>query len=988
MNINNIQTKFRSPFLLLIVLVLISGQLMAAGDTVKVVNIAYGTQHYNRVTSSISTIYANELVKRASSSSVGEALIGRLPGLTVIQSSGEPNSTPRLFIRGRNTWGTNQPLVIIDGFKGDYTQLNIYEIESISILKDAASTALYGMDGANGVILVTTKRVGTGKTRIDVNINTGIQQPMQLPQLLNAANYAKLYNQASLNDNPNAIPRYSAADIAAYGREDGTYPFTHPDNNYYREVLKKWTNTTVGAINLSGGGDKFNYIATLGFVYNGGMLKNTRENDNYSTQNDMSRFNFRTILEVNVLKGLTSKVNVSGYMNYLNRPGILRVTDAFNIRNSPQGIIDIFKQIGSTPPQEYPIFNQNGTLGGTASYPLNVYGLISRTGYVSTLMRNADVKIDNRYEFDGALKGLYLGISGTLSSNMALYDGKIKTFSVSKFNYSTNTSQAVGVDGDLITNNAPVFSDIRYAAEGNIGYNKSFGNHELNLLAMSHLDSYRFSTDYFEMRNAGLGFRANYGFKKRYYAEIASGYYGQELFARGHRFGLFPAASASWIISNEKFLNGSKVINYLKLRGSWGMVGGTMSFPTNVAVSGASLLDQRIYYQDYFAYYTTPIAFGNNQNPAAGDIHNPAFMPQSRENFVGNPNLTWDKSYKTDFGMEAVILNHINFMFTYFRDNRKDILSKELYYPALTGMVAYGRQPWMNRGEVINKGYETTVQVYGKLGELEYSVNGGLWYAKNKIISQPEAMSYSVDDANAVGKSINQYLGLISTGFYPSGTTIGASSNPFQTYGNVGPGDARYQDRNGDKVIDINDRVPLGFNDLPEYTYTFGFDLKYKGFYLSVAGQGTMNGSVMFTADATDRVINFGEGNIYRTTGAFIPLTNNGNTFEYANNSWTAATASTATLPRLSITRNANNSQPSSLWVHSTDYFKLRSAELGYNFPEHITKKLMMKNLTLFCRGLNLFTIADDINFVDPETVSINTYPAMRSISIGITSRF
>jgi hypothetical protein len=446
----------------------------------------------------------------------------------------------------------------------------------------------------------------------------------------------------------------------------------------------------------------------------------------------------------------------------------------------------------------------------------------------------------------------------------------------------------------------------------------------------------------------GFGLRLHYGYNQKYFAEFTSGYYGQEQYMSGKQFGFFPAGALAWVISNEDILKDNPTIDYLKVRGSYGMVGGGMSFTgTNV--------NDRVFFNQYYSGATGSRFGENSQTVYAG----------RQEGRSANPDITWDKSYKTDISLETTLWGHVSYMFNYYNDKRTDILTIDNLIPAPFGMNN-GRQAYLNSGEVINKGYETTLDFFGKSGDFEYSIQGGLWFNRSKIVKSPNEPVYQYEHSSGIGKPIGQIFGYETDGFFSSDEA--ASSNPYtQTFGDVGAGDVVYVNQTGDdNVIDNNDAIALGYSRIPEYTYSLGIDLKYKRVSLSVFGQGTMNSSIM-------------------VGGYFIPFNTQGNSFDYAQDRWTPANMDNARFPRLSTVSNSNNTQSSDVWLFSKDYFKIRNVELGYNITEKGSGK-MFDNMRIYVRGMNLFTFAKEIDFIDPETIS--GYPSMKSVSLGISTSF
>ena len=905
------------------------------------VKVAFGEQSYNSVTAAISTIYATDLTKRVTPM-VGNALVGRLPGLFVRQSSGAPGSVPTLTIRGQNTFNAATPLVIVDGFRAEYNQLSLYEIESVSVLKDASATVLYGMDAANGVLLVTTKRGKIGGMKVDFNYNYGIQQPTQLPTLLNATGYATYYNQARLNDR---LPvKYDpVSDIPFYGK-GGNYTFTHPDNNFVKDFLLNSAPVMTGGLNISGGNEKSRYMVSLGYIANEGILNFSNLNS-YSTQARMDKVNVRTNLDVNVLKGLTASIDVAVSFDNRNYPGY--------------GIDGIISTLLQTPPQEYVVKNPNGSLGGTATFKDNPLGMISQSGYQTSLQRNLDVNLRLEYAFDNALKGLKLGAAGSSTTWMVLWDNKTRSFATYSMDDPSNLASTTYTQHGDSTNlvwGSDVVTYKRMTFEANATYSRTFGAHKVDGLLMYHMDRYVqqiSSSNPYNYDNGGLGLRLAYSNNNKYFAEFAGSYYGQEQYNPANRFRFFPTGSMAWIASKEDFLSENDKIDYLKLRASYGIVGGGSGqlFP---GYNAKTRMNYAQYYQKFGG-----VNFGETNS----------FAPASASYQLGplaNPYLSADLSHKFNVGFESTLINHINVKFDYFYDKRTDILAWNNMMPATMGFA--GRLSYLNGGQVNNQGYELSVDFFGEQGEFSYLINGGLWYSKSKMVKKPDVIPLpGVDNRSGINMPIGQNFGYEVIGFYATDADA-ANATVKQTFGYTQAGDAIYKDNTGDNRIDISDMVPLGFTYNPQYEFALSIDLKYKGVYLSALGQGTLNSSVMLG-------------------GYAVPFSTQGNAYKtFTENSWTPATAATAKYPRLSTTANANNSQPSSIWLVSTDYLKLRNLEIGYELPKAWLNELKFKSARVYLLGLDLFTVAKEYKHGDPETLGI--YPSMKSYSLGISLTF
>jgi TonB-linked SusC/RagA family outer membrane protein len=905
------------------------------------VETAYGKQAYNAISSSISTITSEQITQRVTPS-IGQSLIGRLPGLYIRNTSGMPGSGVQMQIRGQGTYNSNEPLVIVDGFRTSYDQLSIYEIESVSVLKDAGATSLYGMEAANGVLLITTKRGVEGKMKAQASFSYGIQQPTQLPQLLNATEYATYYNQARLNDK--LSPKYDPVnDIPFYG-QSGDYQYTHPNNNYIQDFLLKSAPILNGGLSLRGGSKNARYSLSLGYLGDQGILNHTNLND-YSTQQKMQKINLRSNLDVEIVNGLTTSVDVAFSFDKRNSPGV-----------DVNSFMDVLFQL---PPQEYPLKNPNGSLGGTAAYSNNPLGMISQSGYNSSLKRNLDVNIRLDYAFDNSLKGLSVGLATSTGTAMTIWDNKVRnysTYSIDDISNLLNSTYTRHGDSTDLNWQTDVRAIRRVTYESNLKYNRTFGKHAINGLLMSHFDRYiQFNTGvtsyYYD--NGGLGLRFNYGYADKYFAEFNGSYYGQEQYKKENRFKFFPSVSGAWITSNEEFLKDNKTINYLKLKASYGVVGGGSGF-----LFPGSNAKTRIFHSQYYDRMTG-IWLGetNSYAPAVA-----AFQLGT----LANPLISCDFSHKANIALEATLLNHVNLTVELFKDKRTDILTYNNDLPATLGFS--GRNGYVNGGEVINRGYEVTLGYFGKTGDFSYSVNGMLSFNKSKVIKRPDVVSLpGIDNRSGLGMPVGQLFGYEALGFYASDDEAQQAAVS-QTFGHTQAGDVMYKDNTGDSKIDISDMMPLGYSFIPQYNYSLSVVLDYKGFSLSLFGEGIQNSSVMMG-------------------GYTIPFSTQGNAYKsFAENSWSPDNITNAKYPRLSTVANSNNSQSSSVWLASRDYIKLRNIEIAYNLPEKLIQKMNLSKLKIYVSGNDLFTYARELKHIDPETLSY--YPAMKSVNLGLNFSF
>lgn len=912
----------------------LSAQDFLAKDSAKIsknnnqlIDIAHYKQAKPGLTSSVSTLYNNDLLKNTVTNP-GNALTGRLPGLIVMQQSGEPGADlPTLLIRGRNTYNVNTPLILVDGFESDFEHIALSEIESISVLKDAAALAIYGQKGANGAIVVSTKRGHEEKTRITFNLYTSIQQPQKMPTLLNAYDYATLYNEALQNDGLTKL--YSQSDLEHY--KSGDEPFAYPNNDFFKRLIKISAPLTQCNIGISGGDQNVKYFVSMNYMRNEGLYNFSGLNDGYSTQSSYNQYNLRANLDIKVTDKLTAKVDVGGRFSNLNNPGV--------------STSSIWNSMYNTPPLSYPMINPNGSVGGNQQYTSNPYGLITSTGYQTTNERNLNIAVRLNYNLDEILKGLSAGVNGAIYNWMEGIDNHTKTFAVNAIQENSDSTYSytkIGENSSLVWGTGSGHIN-RNTFEGDLNYEFAKGDHALSAMALFHIDDYLLRGTDLDQRNIGISSRVHYGYKNRYYIDVTSGYYGSEVFRKGKRFGLFPAAAIGWIASDEDFFKNSlSFINYLKFRGSYGLTGSNTSF------TGTTVSD-RIFYNQYY-YGATGYVFGPTKSTSEAG---------RQEGRLANSDLTWDKAYKTDVSVEMTLLKHINFMFTWFNEVRNDILTIDGTIPATLG-YNNGRQPYTNGGKVKNHGYETTLGYFGSVNYFKYSVEGGLWFNRSKIIKEPDQTVYADAYRNVTGKPVGQIFGLEAIGFYKDADDV--ANHPKQMFGTVGAGDVIYKDLNNDGLIDDNDKKPIGYTDIPEFNYSLNLNLQYRNFDVIVFFQGTANSSTMLSS-------------------YFIPFGTQGNTFYYAFDRWTT-TNQNAKLPRLSTVANANNNQSSTIWLRSTDYLKLRNLEFGYNIPSKVLKQISVSNMRFFVRGMNLFTKSKEIDFIDPE--NLTGYPSMKSVSLGV----
>jgi TonB-linked SusC/RagA family outer membrane protein len=880
------------------------------------------------VTSAISSI-AGETLQKSFVSNIGNTLYGQLPGLTVMQKSSQPGlDFPGMTVRGINTFGTGgNMLVIVDGFPSTeifFQQLTPQEIESIQLLKDASATAIYGNRGANGVLLVTTKKGVAGKLKINFSAQYGLQQATRLPQFLGAYDYANLYNEALRNDGI-TTPKYDATALEAY--RTGSNPLLYPDVNWQDEVLRKTAPLGNYNFNATGGNDYVRYFVLFNAVTNGGLQKQTADLSEYSKNANYSRYNFRTNVDVTLTKRLSAVITLGGTVEDAVNPGT---------SNSTKPLFDL---ITSIPSNSFPVYAAAGKFGGNDIYS-NPYGDILQKGYFESNGRAAQATFQLTHALDMITPGL--SISGSVG-----YNSYFRAYSVRSRDYErTSISQnaageciytSIGQNTSLTADEKETYQERNLSFHANLDYKRKFGVHAIDATLVANNDDYIYTDHSFSYRNIGLGGRATYTFNDKYIAEGSFGYTGSENFPKGHRFGFFPAGSLGWVLSNEDFLRGNQAINFLKLRGSYGLVG-------NDNIGGTRFMFDQYY--KWGGYYNL-----GYENTGINIYY---------EGTLANPHVTWEKEKKANIGLDAVLFNQFTVNLDVFNHNRYDILA--MPYRTIPQFIGV-ETPLMNIGKVNNKGFEAVVRYDSKkTTDFTYFVEASAWYAKNKIDYNGEMLQEN-EYLYRTGQRINQPFVLEAIGFFKDEADI--ANSPRQIFSDVKPGDIKYKNQNGDDVIDQNDVVPIGYTDVPELTFALRSGFSYKGFDLNFLLQGVTNRTVYLS------------GNQYEA------FQNNGNISTIALGRWTQETADQATYPRLSASNNPNNfEQQSSFWQKNGSFLKLRNLEIGYTLPQVLTGKIKIEKTRVFFNATNLFSIDHLEGYSDPETLS--GYPAMRTFSLGI----
>lgn len=895
----------------------------------EVVVVGYGQQKKASVVGAIALVSTKEL-KQSPTANVTNALSGKLPGLITVQTSGEPGADmANLYIRGISTFAGNvNPLILVDGVERDFKNMNVTEIESISILKDASATAVYGVRGANGVVLVTTKRGEEGKPHVTLNIDAGFQEPTRMFEMVNSYEMAILTNEYHLNNGNNPI--YSQEELNAY--RYGTDPYRYPDTNWADELLKKRAPMQQYNLTISGGTEKAKYFVMVGVLNQGGLYKFANYNPDFNTGISYQKYNFRTNADFKINDFLSTKVNLSGVLGMKHQP--------------KQSAEEVFDRIRISNPNRAPVKNPDGSWSTEEKTSFNPIAEVLDGGYSETKETAIMATIGLKGDFTKWIKGLSANVDFSFDFNNTYIQRRTKNNDFWQFNEDGTYTKLfdgskLGYGDDLSVYNT------RYNFEPSLSYANTFrDDHEVTALVLYNQSEYLKkdgnSLRRLPYRRMGIVGRVTYGYQGKYLAEFNAGYNGSENFAPGNRFGFFPAGSAGWVASAEEFWPANPILSYLKFRVSAGLVG-------NDQIGGDRFLYMSLYQDTSGANFGYP-----NRSGTSG-------LSELR---MGNDKLTWEKATKYNFGLDTKFFNDkLTLTLDAFYEYRKDILTTLSTVPTLYGFPNIVT----NDGAVSNRGFEADAMWRGRIGkDFFYNIGGNVSFARNRIEEIPESPQ-KYDYKYQKGNRIGQPYGRIALGLFQSEEEILASpdqQNPVQ------PGDIKYLDVNGDGIIDDNDQYPIGHGQVPEIFFSGTLGFSWKGFDFACMFQGAANSTYNFL------------------TGQNMPFWNENNTpLKVWMGRWTPENRS-AVYPRMA--ESTNNRHTSSFWQIDNKYLRLKNAEIGYTLPKKWTGKAGLEIVRLYVNGVNLLTW-DNIKVYDPENY-VNgggrSYPMMRVVNFGANVTF
>ena len=953
--------------------------------------VGYGTQKKVSVVASISSVNSKEL-RQSSSPNLANALAGRLAGLTSLQSGGsQPGfDDADLYLRGASTTNGTRPLILIDGVPRDNIRtLDANEVATVSVLKDAAATAVYGVRGANGVILITTKRGEVGQTKLDISFDQSFQAFTREPERVDSWEFMTLRNEANRNDGMNE--EYSGKMISRslnplmgldpndpdYALKAARRHYMYPNHDWYREIFKKWSPQSRVNINISGGTEKLQYFVNASYLHQGGNLHTEPKSKlGYDPQARMTRYSFRSNLDYNITKNFKAFLNLGSYIEKVGMPG----TTTYGGDNKWMIRDLIHCTVGMEPMTVGPT-TPDASLGydvipDKVIRPVETdrspFESVNRKGYRDETRTNLNASIGGEWNMTFITKGLSL-------KGMASFDAVANTIlggDITEMSFATSVDEdndQIYFAADRELNGTLSLSKSGYTnytvnLQGSLNYSRTFGKHDVGAMILVQRDFWETNGAPLNMpyNMMGMAARVTYGFDNRYLLDANMGYNGSEQFSPKNRFGFFPSFAVGWVVSNENFLKGNKVITNLKLRASYGKVGSD------------KIGDNRFLYLSNHTYSSSGgVAVGGY-----GTIY---------ENRPGNYNLQWEVSKKQNYGIDLQLWSDWSITFDYFIEQRSKILKTQGMAPQFAGVPQW---PYLNLGVVDNSGYELEINYNKSFNkDLFLSVKGNFSYNHNKVKfwdevpyadgyyykyrttgqSLDQTFGYKIDWSNGNGyfntqEELDKYTeGYVDeNGVEHKGITYNLSTAPQL-------GDFKYIDQNGDGIIDEKDRVPIGYTKVPRVSYGLNVSLNYKWFDFTVFLQGVGKYSSYYSGQGVYE-------NIYQ--GTF---------FKYHKTAWTAeryAAGQKITYPRLSTGETCSKIQ-NDFFVLDRAFIRLKAIELGYTLPSNALRAIGINKLRVYFRGDNLVTW-DRLrtSTTDPEQTDQIGYPIVKTFNFGFNVTF
>lgn len=910
----------------------------------EVVMVAYGTQRKASVIGSISSIDMDQL--KVPVGQLSTTLAGKLAGIVVMQQTGEPGAGADFWIRGMNTFGANsKPLVLVDGVERDMDLVDAEDIASFSILKDATATALYGVRGANGIVLITTKRGAESKPKISFKAETGIVTPTRLPELASASEWINYYNGLYTE-------RGAEAPITDYQRQmylSGADPDLYPAVDWIHTIFKEQSTSSRANLSVTGGTKTLRYYVGGNYYFEDGIFNANQ--DRYDAGMSFNKFSFRSNVDIDISKSTTLGLSLSNQFTDTNSPSNDRnEIYARTLAASPVGIVPVYSDGTLTlPEQGYNPWNLLNSLGYRTTKNNVAQATLSLTQDFSKIITEG-LKADIKFSWDAqnqtvvyrTISPAYYRATGRDDDGNLIYEsisGGNNYMTLSSSNSGWNTMNL-----EAAVNYERTFGGA-HRVSGMFLYNMR--NRTNNVPGSSYIAAFAY-------KHMGVAGRATYSYADRYFGEFNFGYNGSENFAPGHRFGFFPSFALGYMISNEPFWEPMKdYVSLLKFKASYGKIGSDQ-------ISTDS--SRRFAYNTTINTSATGALFGDTPTSKTGITTDQ----------YGNPEVSWEEATKANAGFELTLFKDLRFVFDYFYDRRDGIFILRQSTPSAVGINV---NQYVNIGKMRNQGYDMTL-------EYDHTFSSGLYvsaranysFNRNKILynDKPDQVwKYQ----NTAGFAYQQQFGLIAEGLFESEDEI--AEWPIQKFGSYHPGDIKYRDVNGDGEVDTYDKVAIGYTVVPEINYGFGISLGWKGFDASVFFSGVahvtriISGNNLFGATADIKY----EGQIFA---------------DVARNRWTPDNPdSNAPYPRLSLENVTNNQQASTYWQKDMSFLRLKNAEIGYTLPKTLTRRIGLSTTRIYLQGVNLLTFSK-FKLWDPEVATYNgsAYPNIKTCSIGLNLNF
>lgn len=957
----------------------------------EVVVVGYTKQRKETMIGSVATITTKDLTQ-SPTANINNALAGRLPGLIVNQyAGGEPGvDQSELFIRGKATYGNQSAIVIVDGIERDMSYLAPDEIETFTILKDASATAAYGIRGANGVIVITTKRgKAAEKATVNLKASIGINQPIGFPEYLGSADYATLYNEARLNDakmtgaDISSLNLFSQQAIDNFRRAKGdNSDGLGYDWDYYDFAFKPGLQEDV-SLSIRGGTDKVRYYVLANYFSQGGNYKYSNAGE-YDSQTKFTRYNFRSNIDININRYLSTRLDLGARITDRNAPGTTAGRLMTICATQPPYLPILVEENAHPQNEEYIQQNPRGMLYGDNIYRYNLLGELSRTGYLNEKNTYLNGSFAMNLDMEFLTKGLKAEVMFSYDASEGRWiNRKLDTYKDGYREYpkyatfmpiegsdaymagghytgAYKTGNKYDIDqtiGNGFSHNA---SDGRTYIQARLDYNRLFSNrHEVTAMLLANRGN-RTVNNELAYHSQGITGRFAYYYNQKYLMEFNFGYNGSENFAPGKRYGFFPAGSIGWVVSEEEFMKKASWIDFLKVRASYGLVGSdnvSSRFPYLAFCGGGSGYD-----------------FGNNFGTNVGG---------TSEGNLANANLTWEKARKLNVGIDFTTLNQrlaltIDAFYEYRFDIITDMNSDGIMgYPDIVGKDA----ALQNLGEVSNRGVDIELSWNDKIGkDFRYYIRPNLTFSRNRLEYKAEVARKN-SWRKETGKRLYENFVYVFDHFVADQEEADRLNKiGYQPWGQLIPGDVVYKDLDRNGVIDDEDRTAMGNPRSPELMFGIPFGFQYKNFDFSVLLQGATKSSILLNGAAVFDFPQFEQDKIGRVKKMHLDR-------------WTPETAATAKYPALHYgTHDNNKNGNSSLFLYDASYLRLKNVEIGYNVSPKLLRKFHVQQARIYVQGLNLLTFdkLGDVD-IDPETKSgdgASWYPIQKVFNFGIDITF